>query len=97
MRTETEVHKREVLAIWMKSSKSQVQENYTNMTAAAKQTDMGKNAEKRDFLHTSSNATYITQGTNNIRRSFIAIFLDRLPPQLEAELKKGTYLCSIQY
>ena len=96
-RTETEVHKREVLAIWMKSCMSQVQENYTNLTAAIKQTDMGKNAEKRDFLHTSSNATYITQGTNNTRRSCVAIFLDKLPPQLKAELKKGTYWYSIQF
>ena len=87
MRTETEVHKREVLAIWVKSCMSQVQENYSNLTAAIKQTDMGKNA---DFLHTSSTATYITQGTNNIRRSCIAIFLDKLPPQLRVELKKGT-------
>ena len=43
MRTETEVHKREVLAIWVKSCMSQVLENYSNLTAAMKQTDMGKN------------------------------------------------------
>ena len=46
----------------------------TNLMAAIKQTDMGKNAEKWDFLHTSSNATYITQRTINISRSCIAIF-----------------------
>ena len=90
MRTETEIHKREILAVWIKSCMSHVQDDYNKVTAAIKQTDMGKNAEKRDFLLTTSNATYITQGINNIRRSCIAIFLDKLPPQLAAELKKGS-------
>lgn len=90
MRTETEIHKREVLAVWIKSCMSHVQDDYNKVTAAIKQTDMGKNAEKRDFLLTTSNATYITQGISNIRRSCIAIFLDKLPPQLAAELKKVT-------
>ena len=90
MRTETEIHKREVLAVWIKNCMSHVQDDYNKVTAAIKQTDMGKNAEKRDFLLTTSNATYITQGINNIRRGCIAIFLDKLPPQLAAELKKGS-------
>ena len=89
MRTETEIYKREVLAIWIKSCMSHVQEDYSKVTAAVRQTDMGKNGEKRDFLLTTSNATYITQGINNVRRSCFVIFIDKLPLQLVLELRKG--------
>lgn len=97
MRTETEIYKREVSAIWIKSCMSRVQEDYSKVTAAVKQTDMAKNGEKRDFLLTTSysyysNATYITQGINNVQRSCIVIFQDKLPPQLASELRKGTYV-----
>ena len=90
MRTETWIHKREVLAIWIKSCMSHVQEDYSKVTSAIKQTGVGKNGEKRDFLLTTSNETFITQGINNVRRSCSVIFLDKLPTQLAAELKKGT-------
>ena len=92
MRTETEICKREVLAIWIKSCMSLVQEDCSKVTSAVKQTDMGKNGEKRNLLLTTSNATFITQGINNIRRSCTVIFLDKLPTQLAAELKRGMYL-----
>ena len=48
MRTETEIHKREVLAVWIKSCMSHVQDDY-KVTASIKQTDMGKNAENVTF------------------------------------------------
>ena len=69
---------------------SHVQEDYSKVTSAIKQTGVGKNGEKRDFLLTTSNETFITQGINNVRRSCSVIFLDKLPIQLAAQLKKGT-------
>ena len=92
MRTETEICKREVLVIWIKSCMSHVQEDCSKVTSAIKQTDMGKNGEKHDFLLTTSNVTFITQGINNVQRSCTVIFLDKLPTQLAAELKRGMYL-----
>ena len=92
MRTETEIHKREVLAIWIKSCMPHVQEDCSKVTSAVKQTDMGKNGVKRDFLLTTINATFITQGINNVRRSCTVIFLHKLPTQLAAKLKRGMYL-----
>lgn len=88
MRTGTEVLKREVLAVWIKGCTSHMIEDFDKLTSALKKSQMGK-AEKRDFLATSTNDTYITQGVNNIRRSCIVIYLDMLPTELKVELKEG--------
>ena len=89
MRTGTEVLKREVLAVWLKGCPPHVIEDFDNLQSAVKKSQMGK-AEKRDFLNTQSEDSYITQGVNNIRRSCTVIYLDTLPEELTAELKKGT-------
>ena len=92
MRTETELKGREVLAIWVKGCVPYVPEDYSRFTNAIKQSKLGKNGEKRDFLRMKSKETSITQGSNNIRRSCTVIFLDELPEELKAKLKEG--ICS---
>lgn len=89
MRTETELKGKEVLAIWIKGCVPYVSEDYSRLTNAVRQSKLGRNGEKRDFLKTSAKETYITQGSNNIRRSCTVIFLDELPGELSVKLKEG--------
>ena len=79
---------------------SHVQDNYNKMTAAIKQTDIGKNAEKRDFcLLPVMLFTLLLKGSAVLKDiALLAIFLDKLPPQLAAELKKvAAHYYSLQY
>ena len=58
---------------------------------------MGENGKKRDFLDYSAmedGQTYITQGKNATRKSFLVIYPDTLPDDLAAHLKKGNYKTS---
>lgn len=89
MRTETELQGREILAIWIKGCVPYVSEDYSRFTNAIKQSKLGKNGEKRDFLKTSSKETHIKQGGNNIRRSCSVIFLDELPQEVKVKLKES--------
>ena len=91
MRTETELQGREILAIWVKGSMLHVSADYSKLTNAIKQSKLGKNGEKRDFLRNSAKEPYITQGINNLRRSCTTIFLDMLPNDLSTKLKEGMY------
>ena len=94
MRTETEVEKREVLAVWMRGAMSHVgqTEHHGKLASAVKQSGMGKAAEKREFLIAGRADNFISiKFKNSIRRSCTAIFLDKLPPELAKELREGKF------
>ena len=98
MRTETEVEKREILAVWMRGALSHTgqTEHHGNLARAVKQSKMGKALEKREFLVTGSNYNFISKNSSSVRRSCTAIFLDTLPTELAKKLKEGelvTIIC----
>jgi len=81
MRTETELDKREVLAIWMSGAASYYSEdrrNFDNLVSAVKESEYGKLAVKREMVIPGRNDNYIVKNIS-VRRSCTAIFLDLLP------------------
>lgn len=94
MRTETEVDKREVFAVWMKLGSKHISASQYGFTNSVRRSGSGKNQEKRDFLGLSTTTDgFITKGVNNVRRSCTAVFLDKLPPHLAMALKQGKCIC----
>ena len=91
MRTETEVERREILAVWMRGALSHTgqTEHHEKLTRAVRQSKMGKALEKREFLVAGSSYNFISKKSCSIRRSCTAIFLDTLPSELAKSLKKG--------
>lgn len=89
MRTETEVENREVLAVWMKEGAHHITESPSALTVAVRKSGYGRSQEKRDFPALSSADNFITKNVNNARQSCTAVFLDRLPQALVADLKKS--------
>ena len=61
MRTDTEVDKREVLAVWMKEGAKYMKETAAAFMTAVRKSSCGRNQEKRDFLSLSSTDTFITK------------------------------------
>ena len=51
---------------------------------------MGEN-RKRGLFCKEDGQTYITQGKNTSRKCFLVMYLDTLPDDLAANLKKGNY------
>ena len=94
MRTETEIEKREILAVWMRGAMSHVgqMEHHGKLIWTVKQSNMGKPAEKREFLIAGSADNFIFK--NSVRRSCNAILLDKLPPELAKKLKEGKFAIS---
>ena len=96
MRTETTLSSREVLAVFLKDCL----EDFSMLPKAVINSKMGENGKKRDFLDYSAKEdgqTYITQGKNATRKSCLVIYLDTLPDDLAANLKKGNYKSSKCY
>ena len=77
MRTKNEFQEKEILATWAKGCVPYTSDVYnTTFINAIKQTKMGKNGEKRDFLVANDKETQITQGGNNVRRSCTVVVLE---------------------
>ena len=91
MRTETELDKREVLAIWMNGATSHYSGDsghFDSLVPAVRESKLGKLAVKREMLITGRTDNFIVKNIS-VRRSCTAIFLDLLPTKLATDLQQS--------
>lgn len=79
---------RDVVGVWLKGAAQHLEVPSQAFSMAVKRSGLGHNQEKRSFLEEESEDTVITDH-NSVRRSCSCGYLDQLPSDIAAGLRRG--------